>query len=147
MNKIIKDKKNVDTYQIVWLLRRLFRALGNKAGQRLESIGITAAHRACMEFLYPDKALTVPQIASKYNVSRQHIQTTVNELVEKGYVLTVSNPSHKRSPLIKLTDGGAKLFGGILKEDKQIIDKMFSDIPREHIRITTKTLETLLNKS
>jgi len=135
-----------NTYEIVWLLRRLFRALGQRANERLGSIGLTVADRAVMEFLYPDISLSVPQIARKYNVSRQHIQTTVNTLLNKGFLRTESNPRHKRSPLITLTAKGTKLFAKILIEDKQIIEDLFTDVSSEDIGITKETLQTLLNK-
>ena len=52
-----------------------------------------------MEFLYPKEALSVPDIARRYDVSRQHVQVTVNTLVERGLARGTVNPRHKRSPL------------------------------------------------
>ena len=89
-------------YEITWLIRRIFRRMAQVAGENLETFGITAADRAVLEFLYPDEALSVPEIAQRYDVSRQHVQVTVNALLEKGLVAKRPNPRHKRSDLIRL---------------------------------------------
>ena len=104
----MNDEQTV--YEITWLVRRLFRAMGARADEYLSSLGISAADRAVMEFLHPDQALSVPAIANRYQVSRQHVQVTVNRLLESGYVQTTANPRHKRSPLILLTQEGSELF-------------------------------------
>ena len=77
--------KESEQYQLIWKIRRLFRAMGSYANQYLEELSITAPERAVMEFLLEEK-LTVPEIAAKFDVSRQHIQTNVNSLIEKDLV-------------------------------------------------------------
>jgi DNA-binding MarR family transcriptional regulator len=133
-----------DAYQITWLVRRLFRAMGQKANDYLESLGISAAERAVMEFLYPNEELTVPEMAKRYKVTRQHIQVTVNSLLEKELVAVKSNPRHRRSPLLKLNDKGRDLFANVMKKDKQAIDQLFADVSESSRRQTRKTLEKLL---
>jgi DNA-binding MarR family transcriptional regulator len=135
-----------ESYQVIWLIRRLFRALGQKSNENLAQFGISVADRAVMEFLYPDRILSVPEIAGQYQVSRQHIQTTVNSLLDAGLVATRDNPRHKRSLLIMLNPKGRELFAAILKHDEEIIDILFSRIAKSSIQITQQTLETLLNE-
>jgi len=132
-----------DTYQITWLVRRLFFALSQKSDERLAEAGITGAGRAVMEFLYPDEALSVPEMAKRYQVSRQHIQVTVNGLLELGLVVTRDNPRHKRSFLIALNRKGRNLFAEILAEDKRQIEELFADIPGPDVQATRRTLEAL----
>jgi len=133
-----------DDYQIVWLIRRLFRAMAQKANDGLQDLDITVADRAILEFLYPDEKLSVPEIAKRYQVSRQHVQVTVNGLLESGNLVTKGNPRHKRSPLIALASKGRALFRKIKKRDTKIVKQMFSHVPEEDRRVTQKTLETLL---
>ncbi len=96
------DKSDNAQYQIIWLIRRLFRALAQKSGENLSAFGISVADRAVMEFLYPEKKMSVPEIAERYKVSRQHVQSTVNSLLAQELVETQENPRHKRSLHIKL---------------------------------------------
>ena len=133
-----------DDYQTVWLIRRLFRAMAQKANDSLQDLEITVADRAVLEFLYPDEELSVPEIAQRYQVSRQHVQVTVNGLLESGNLATKDNPRHKRSPLITLTSKGKALFRKIKKRDTKIVKQMFSHVPEKDRRVTQKTLETLL---
>ena len=71
-------------YEVTWLIRRLFRAMGALADDYLADANLSAADRAVMEFLYPDRELSVPDIARRYDVSRQHVQVTVNGLLARG---------------------------------------------------------------
>ena len=50
--------------------------------------------------------MTVPQVARRLGVSRQHILRLTTELVEEGLVELRPNPDHKTSPLIHLTTAG-----------------------------------------
>lgn len=136
--------KQSDAYQIVWLVRRLFRALGQNANERLQQFGISAADRAVLEFLYPDEELSVPDIAARYQVSRQHVQVTVNSLIDGELLTSKDNPRHKRSSLIALTAKGQKLFARIKEQDCELVEKLFSAISAEERRVTQETLETLL---
>jgi len=135
-----------EPYQIIWLVRRLFRALSQRSSENLESFGISVADRAVLEFLYPNRRLTVPDIAKRYKVSRQHVQATVNSLLEKELIVTRENPKHKRSPHITLKSKGRKMFADILIKDEAVIEELFSDISNRDILITRQTLQSLLNE-
>ena len=142
----MQQYKDSDQYQIVWLIRRLFRALGQASDELLKPRGLSAADRAVMEFLYPEEGLSVPDIARKYSVSRQHVQVTVNSLSDKDLVTTKENPRHKRSPFVQLTGRGRRLFASILEQDRQAIDALFDNIAAKDARITRTTLQSLLEQ-
>ena len=142
MSKIVKS----EPYQVIWLIRRLFQALGQQSNENLKEFGISVADRAVMEFLYPDNMLSVPEIAEQYKVSRQHIQATVNSLLDAELVVTKENPRHKCSPLIMLNAKGRELFSEILKKDEEVIAVLFSRISKSSIRVTQQTLQSLLNE-
>jgi len=135
-----------ESYQVIWLVRRLFRALSQKSNENLEGFGISVADRAVMEFLYPEKMLSVPEVAEQYKVSRQHIQVTVNSLLEMRLVATKENPRHKRSPLIMLNAKGRKLFAAVLKKDEEAVSLLFSHVSKNNVQITRQTLQSLLNE-
>ena len=137
-------KTESDAYQVTWLIRRLFRRMGQVANDRLAKSGITAADRAVMEFLYPETELSVPEIAARYNVSRQHIQVTVNTMLEKKLLVSKKNPRHKRSALMALSKNGRNLFGKILKDDFELIEQWFSVLPVIEQKRTRENLTKLL---
>jgi DNA-binding MarR family transcriptional regulator len=140
------DTRNKRAYEITWLIRRLFRAMSQEADRYLHKSGLTAADRAVMEFLYPDSELTVPAIADRYDVSRQHVQVTVNGLSEKGVLSTKPNPRHKRSQLVFLNSHGRERFSEIRRTEAAIVDRLFADIPDQALETTQRSLEELLKK-
>ena len=130
-------------YEVTWLIRRLFRAMAQLADGYLQAHGLAAADRAVLEFLYPEEALSVPEIAARYQVSRQHIQVTVNALLEDGFLQSRPNPRHKRSPLFALTHVGRELFRKIRASETELLDKLFADIPTEDVECTRRTLQAM----
>ena len=137
---------NSDAYKVTWLIRRLFRAMADAANVYLRDAGLTAADRAILEFLHPDATLTVPEIARRYQVSRQHVQVTINGLLDKGLVSSTVNPQHKRSALMQLTDAGRETFASIRATEARVIDELFSNVEIADVATTKRTLETLLGR-
>jgi DNA-binding MarR family transcriptional regulator len=137
---------DTDAYKVTWLIRRLFRAMAERADAYLRDAGLTAADRAVLEFLYPDAQLTVPEIARRHQVSRQHVQVTVNRLIEQGLLQALDNPRHKRSPLMVLTTSGQRMFAGIRRRESAVLDKLFTDIEIADVATTRRTLTLLLDK-
>ncbi len=135
-----------EIYQVTWLIRRAFRLMGVRVDQYLKDLDISACDRSVMEYLYPDKKLSVPQIAELYDVSRQHIQSIVNSLLQRQIVELNDNPKHKRSPLVSLTTSGAELYAEIKRRDELAFTKIFSEIKRSDNEITQKTLKKLVTR-
>lgn len=133
-------------YEVTWLIRRLFRAMGTQADDYLADTGLSAADRAVMEFLYPHEQLSVPDIARRYDVSRQHVQVTVNGLVSKGLVRSVPNPKHKRSRLIRLSSLGRDSFEEIRRNETAVVQHLFDGISDDALDTTRTTLTALLKK-
>ena len=137
---------NTESYQVTWLIRRLFRAMAERADRYLRDSGLSAADRAVLEFLFPDLQLTVPEIAHRYQVTRQHVQATANRLLDRDLVQAVDNPHHKRSPRLRLSDRGDQLFKRIRRREQQLLDELFADIEIADIATTRRTLQRLLEQ-
>ena len=135
-----------DAYKVTWLVRRLFRAMAERADRYLADAGLSAADRAVMEFLYPGEAMTVPALARRYQVSRQHVQVTANRLLDQGLLEVEPNPRHKRSSLLVLSEAGRETFLSIREHEAALLDEVFADIEIADIATTRRTLATLLHK-
>jgi DNA-binding MarR family transcriptional regulator len=132
-----------DAYNVTWLVRRLFRAMTERANSYLQGTGLTAADRAVLEFLYPDQELTVPEIAKRYHVTRQHVQVTVNSLLDDGLLQSLANPRHKRSPMLRLSQRGRKTFAKVRDQEDVLLNDLFAGIEPADLATTKRTLETL----
>jgi len=132
-------------YPLIWETRRLFQRLRATSDALLEHSGINASQRAVLEFLYKKPSQTVPQIAQENSVSRQHIQTIVNSLLEQDLAKTFDNPAHKRSQLIGLTKQGNKLFEAIQKRELSLFEVMESQFSQRELKSALKTLQSIDN--
>src|ERR1700722_17576728 len=93
-----------DLAPLVERLPRLYFLL-RAAGDALNAdLGVTTAMRGVMVSLAALGPKTVPELARARPVSRQHIQSVVNELAAVELVVMKPNPSHRRSPLIEVTE-------------------------------------------
>jgi len=146
LSKNMPTDRNTQTYEVTWLIRRLFRAMGARADQYLADAELSAADRAVLEFLYPHASMSVPEIARRYDVSRQHIQTTVNALLAKGLLRSIDNPRHKRSRLVRLSSLGRECFEEIRRNEGEEIAELFADISDQSLATTRETLTSLLNQ-
>lgn len=78
---------------------------------------VTTSERAVLEYLHRRGPATVPDIARARGVSRQHIQTIVNGLLEHTRVEAARNPAHRSSSLIVPTDDGRRLIEEMLDRE------------------------------
>ena len=141
MSLALEDER----YRVIWLVRRLFRALAQRSNEITAGFGLSSADRAVMEFLYPDKALSVPELAKLYQVARQHVQVTANGLLERHLLEAARNPRHKRSPLLSLSPAGKETFEAILTRDAEAIGVLFDGVAETRLRTTRQTLQALLH--
>lgn len=104
--------------------QRLSQALKRWGDALHTGLGLTAATRGVLDVLVLGGAATVPRIARERGASRQHVQQLVDTLLERGLVERRSNPSHRRSSLIALTDKGRALIENIRAEERNAIQRM-----------------------
>ena len=123
--------------------RGLFHRLRHTAEAIHHDAAISAGQRAILESLQREGALTVPAMARARPVSRQHVQTLVNELLDRGYVELADNPAHKRSRLVRLTAAGREVVRAIERRERRIIDRLEAPVSAEEMRAAASVLRTL----
>jgi DNA-binding MarR family transcriptional regulator len=121
--------------------RRLFHHLTNTAERAHADVGLTASQRAVLEALSRGGPQTVPQIARTKKVTRQHIQTIANALVEENLVETRENPAHQRSPLLVLTTDGEQCFREVQEREQTILTELSQRFRLADLETTARTLE------
>ncbi len=91
--------------------------------------GITVPMRAVLEFLRDRDPHTVASIARARSVSRQHVQTIVNDLVDAGLVERLDNPNHRRAPLIAVTGAGREAIDRLHAREREAFAPMLAADP------------------
>ena len=124
-------------------VRSSFNLLGDRSNDLLKDLEVNASMRFVLENLSVTGEKTVPEIARSKNVSRQHIQIVVNDLLDKGLVASRANPSDKRSLLISLTERGDRIFSEIWNRELVEVQNLAEYFTAEELRVTSKTLQKL----
>lgn len=106
------------------LFHRLKRAAEEVHGQGKLSAGL----RGLLMSLERQGPQTVPQMARARPVSRQHVQTLVNRLLEQGLVELADNPAHKRSKLVCLTRQGKATVDEMKRREASIFAEIAAEL-------------------
>jgi len=130
------------TAQIVQIIPILFHRMRAVGDALHKKHSVTTPMRGVMQSLFDGGSQTVPQMAAARPVSRQHIQTIVDALSERGLVKALPNPNHKRSSLIDLTEEGCELFVQMREAEAVVIGQTLGDTIFSDLETTQKVLST-----
>jgi len=98
------------------LYAELFEAagVGRRFGEALAARqGQTQARWQAMWTIAQEPGLTVPRIARRLGVTRQSVQRVIDDLISDGLAVAVTNPDHRTSPIIELTETGRSILEDI----------------------------------
>jgi DNA-binding MarR family transcriptional regulator len=109
-------------------VRLLHHRLAQAADELHEPTGVSAPSRAVLEYLDRHGATAVPDNARNRYVTRQHIQTIVDQLADRGLVARATNPAHRRSPLVELTPDGATTITSMHERERALLDARLAGI-------------------
>jgi len=104
---------------------------------------LSGGKRGVLMDLYQNGMQTVPQMARSRPVSRQHIQTIVNPLAEKGLVEFIENPAHRRSRLVGLTEKGVSLVEEMRRREKELFSQFEIDVSEQSILDSVSVLRSI----
>ncbi len=94
-----------------------------QAAERLHGdVPVTLGMRAVLEVVARNGPMAVPEIARSRHVTRQHIQSLVNDLRELRLVSLDDNPAHRRSALVRLTPDGQKTIDHMKRRERRFFD-------------------------
>jgi DNA-binding MarR family transcriptional regulator len=123
--------------------RALFHRLRAVAEQVHAQGELSGGRRGVMKDLARLGPQTVPQLARRRPVSRQHIQSLVNPLLEEGYLERIDNPAHRRSPLLRLTPRGESLVATMDRRESRLLPDLELAISERDLRRAAETLRAV----
>jgi DNA-binding MarR family transcriptional regulator len=132
-----------DIAKLIWLIRRLFQRLSADSNAILTAYQLNASQRAVLEFLHKQEPDTLSNIAREHDVSRQHIQQIVNDLISKELVEVSDNPAHKRSFLINRSAKGRRLFSEIQDKEQKLFQFLAHAMNGNDLKASLNTLHEL----
>ncbi len=132
-----------DLAPFVGRIPRLYSLLKALGDEMHADIGITASIRAVMSSLTVEDGRTVPELARERAVSRQHIQSVINEMLAVGLVEATCNPSHRRSARFVLTDEGRKRLRVIGEREARYLTRLAPAISHMELAAATRLFDHL----
>ncbi len=135
--------RQLDLAPLIARIPRLYFLLKALADQTHRDLGVTSAMRGVMVSLANGEPCTVPELARERPVSRQHIQTVVNDLMAAGLAVTQPNPSHRRSPLIALTDDGRRHLRLIQARESEMLTETAPSVSHAELAAAMRLFDRL----
>jgi DNA-binding MarR family transcriptional regulator len=132
-----------DLAPFVGRIPRLYSLLKALGDEMHADIGVTTSVRAVMSSLAADEARTVPELARERAVSRQHIQSVINEMLAAGLVEATRNPSHRRSARFVLTEEGRRRLRVIADREAQYLARLAPAISHMELAAATRLFDHL----
>ncbi len=132
-----------EVYEVIRLVRPLFRHLLKAVEDKLVGTGVSVPMRGVLERLYDHGPQSVPQIARALLIQRQFTQVTLNALVEQGWVETLPNRAHKRSPLFALSSEGRSTFEAVKARELALIAQIAPALSSADIQACTRVMNVL----
>ena len=129
--------------ELVDEVRQTHNALAQLVDDLHADTGVSVRLRAILEYVSRHGPATVPDIARARRVSRQHVQTTVNELLALGLVAYRPNPSHRRSHLVALTDEGADTIAEMQFVERAELRSHVTHLDPTQVVAATETIRSL----
>jgi DNA-binding MarR family transcriptional regulator len=107
------------------------------------SDSLSAGRRGILRDLRDNGPQTVPQMARRRFVSRQHIQSLVDPLTSEGHVELVENPAHRRSRLVRLTRRGDLLVQEMAQRERDLMAQMDLPISQRELDYAASVLQAI----
>lgn len=100
----------------------------------------SSARRGILKTLSDEGPQSVPQMARARTVTRQHVQTLVNSLIEEGLVQESPNPAHRRSNLIRLTKAGEQAVRDNTRREALLVKEFTPDVNPKELEVAFDVL-------
>lgn len=141
--KTLKTDKPELLKDIILLVRSLFHKLA-RAGSKMHGVdSITIGQRAILEDLKQNGRQTIPALAAKRPVCRQHILKLVNALLQRKLVRYEKNPAHRRSFLVTPTPTGKSQIEKWLKTEEKSLESIAKQFASQDLYATAHVLKKL----
>jgi DNA-binding MarR family transcriptional regulator len=132
---------------LVLSLFRLNGLLIAEGDDMTEALGLTSARWKVIGVIaLSNSGLTVPGIARVLGQSRQAVQRITDVMATDGLLSYQSNPKHKRSVLVLLTEEGKTAYKNLRDvQDPWALDNT-EDIPIEELDVGLRLVRRLIQK-
>lgn len=123
----------------VYHLAGAFRSLGNGIARR---VGQTQTRWQILSVISGGPR-TVAQTARRLGYARQSVQRTADQLIRARLARYTTNPDHKKSPLVEITDQGTNALARITREAEKWHRQLASELKPSELATTLRVVRQL----
>lgn len=120
-------------HRLIWMSRPLMQAAEACVEAGLIGTNLTVRMRAVLEILEKYGDQTVPELAARLEIKRQYVQIMCNETLASGFIEQRSNPRHKRSAILTLTDRGRAVIEEIIAKEMKLVEELGENLSNEDV--------------
>lgn len=137
-----KRKLFLDLVRAIFRINGLLLADGDRMA---EGVGLTSARWKVIGVIALSNAgVTVPGIARALGQSRQAVQRITDVMQIDGLVSYATNPRHKRSVLVQLTDQGQQVYHALRTVQDPWAIGLTDDVPVDELESALRLLQRLI---
>lgn len=131
-------------YDVLRRIRPVHELSDRAVRQGLSGTALSVPLRAVVERVVEDGPQPVPALARALFVTRQGVQTLVDEGKSLGYLETRPNPTHRRSHLIALTAAGRTAYEQVHADELTRLDQLAAALDPADVEACTRVLDHLV---
>jgi DNA-binding MarR family transcriptional regulator len=128
---------------VVDLLQGVTHRIRRAARHQLEPLGVTWGQvRALRAVARDSRAVRMSDLADRLQIARRSATSVVDELVGRGLVARVADPTDRRAVAVELTPAGRALLGEVDDNRRSVAERLTSTLTAPELR----TLRDLLRR-
>ena len=107
------ELEDIDTTPMIRLLGLGFDAFTEELNDRIQALGFSdlrAGHGCVFGNIDPENGSRLTELAERALMTKQSVGEVVTDLVQRGYVERVADPSDGRAKIIQLTERGREAY-------------------------------------
>ena len=118
--------------------------LNRAASDRITlELGQSSGRFGLLRTLVREGPRTVADVARSRPVARQGVQRLADGLASEGLVEFATNPSHRRSKLVKITPKGERVFREMARRHERHAAALAEGLSTREVRTATRVLKSL----
>ncbi len=129
--------------EVLMLFYFAYRTFTEKPDKMIEKYGIQRVHHRVLFFIARIPGITVNDLLSIIEVSKQALNAPLRQLYEKGLITMVQADYDKRYKQLYLTEKGKLLESELSHVQREQMKTIFSDLGGNHQGAWTDVMKTL----
>jgi DNA-binding MarR family transcriptional regulator len=137
-------QNNVDLIELLFFAYRDFISDPDAI---LARYGFGRAHHRVLHFVNRNPGLTVADLLSILNITKQSLARVLKQLIGSGFIEQMPGPNDRRQRLLYTTPDGRDLAEQLLKPQSRRINNAFRDMQPDDRRIVSKFLFEMIDQA